>query len=571
VVRIAAATGLATTLAAGLTLQASAQPKNRTPNSSARRAGVTAKGGGYAGWAMRARPHPRVAVPQFKAPQVKKISGVPGIDVSSYQGNVNWKTWRDKGKRFAYTKATEGTSYHNPYFSQQYNGSYNAGMIRGAYHFARPDGASGAAQARYFVAHGGGWSADGKTLPGMLDLEDNYNGTRCYGKTPSQLVSWVRSFLNEYRAETSRDAPIYTNSAFWRDCLNNTTAFNNTNPLWIAAWSANPPKSLPGHWPYYTIWQYSGWGEPEPGTDQDAFNGNMARLKVLATGGKADDPADPKTDPQMGAPAAVSWGTGRVDVFARDLSTHHVMHKWYKNGSWHGWSDLGGKIQGAPAAASWKRGRIDLVVTGQSGHVFHKAYRRHSWTKWTERPGVRTHSGPAAASWSKGRLDVLARDGRNRIRHMAYRHGGWMKKWSNLGGNAQGAPAATSWGKNRLDIAATGRSGHVFHRAYRRHSWTKWTKRPGVTTHSGPAITSWGKGRVDVFAQDSRTHHLRHTLYRNGKWLGHWTSQGGAVKRAPAVTTWGKTRLEVIATGRHSNQVYEKYYQHGWSKWHKIG
>ena len=64
---------------------------------------------------------------------------VQGMDVSSYQGNVAWSTAYANGARFAYVKATEGTSYTNPYFAQQYNGSYNVGMIRGAYHFARPN------------------------------------------------------------------------------------------------------------------------------------------------------------------------------------------------------------------------------------------------------------------------------------------------------------------------------------------------------------------------------------------------------------------------------------------------
>ncbi|MBO0883064.1 MAG: hypothetical protein J2P17_22560, partial [Mycobacterium sp.] len=107
---------------------------------------------------------------------------VRGMDVSSHQGFVNWRrAWRN-GARFAYVKATEGTGYRNPYFTQQYEGSYRVGMIRGAYHFARPNISSGARQADFFVAHGGGWSRDGKTLPGALDIEWNpYSGGTCYG------------------------------------------------------------------------------------------------------------------------------------------------------------------------------------------------------------------------------------------------------------------------------------------------------------------------------------------------------------------------------------------------------
>src|SRR5262245_30618045 len=77
---------------------------------------------------------PLAAAPASAAP-----AGLPGMDVSSYQGAVNWPAAYGSGARWAYVKATEGTGYTNGYFAQQYNGSYNVGMIRGAYHFALPD------------------------------------------------------------------------------------------------------------------------------------------------------------------------------------------------------------------------------------------------------------------------------------------------------------------------------------------------------------------------------------------------------------------------------------------------
>ena len=121
-----------------------------------------------------------------------------GVDVSSYQRDVAWSTLYGSGVRWAYTKATEGTSYKNAYFTQQYTGSYDVGIVRGAYHFATPDTTGGAAQADYFVNHGGGWSADGRTLPGVLDIEWNPYGGDCYGKSKSQMVTWIRDFLNRY-------------------------------------------------------------------------------------------------------------------------------------------------------------------------------------------------------------------------------------------------------------------------------------------------------------------------------------------------------------------------------------
>ncbi len=98
------------------------------------------------------------------------------MDVSSYQGNVDWADRLGQRRQVRLRQGHRGHHYTNPDFAQQYNGSYNVGMIRGAYHFATPDTSSGATQADYFVDHGGGWSADGKTLPGALDIEYNPYG-----------------------------------------------------------------------------------------------------------------------------------------------------------------------------------------------------------------------------------------------------------------------------------------------------------------------------------------------------------------------------------------------------------
>jgi GH25 family lysozyme M1 (1,4-beta-N-acetylmuramidase) len=205
-----------------------------------------------------------------------------GVDVSSHQGNVAWTTLWNSGVKWAYVKATEGTYYKNPYFAQQYNGSYNVGMIRGAYHFATPDTASGAAQADYFVNNGGGWSKDGRTLPGALDIEWNPYGATCYGKTQTGMVAWIRDFLNRYKYRTGRDAVIYTATSWWKQCTGNYSGFGASNPLWIARY-ASEVGELPAGWPYYTMWQYTSSG-PTVG-DHNHFNGDLSRVQALAYGG----------------------------------------------------------------------------------------------------------------------------------------------------------------------------------------------------------------------------------------------------------------------------------------------
>ena len=56
-------------------------------------------------------------------------AGLPGLDVSSWQGNVDWAAVAAGGARFAYVKATEGTTYVNPYFAQQYVGAHDVGTF----------------------------------------------------------------------------------------------------------------------------------------------------------------------------------------------------------------------------------------------------------------------------------------------------------------------------------------------------------------------------------------------------------------------------------------------------------
>jgi GH25 family lysozyme M1 (1,4-beta-N-acetylmuramidase) len=209
------------------------------------------------------------------------VTQTPGLDVSGWQGNVNWNNVAANGAKFAYVKATEGTYYRNPYFSQQYTGAYYAGLVHGAYHFATPDTSSGAAQADYFVAHGGGWSRDGKTFPGMLDMEWNPYGGDCYGKSKSQMTTWILRFSNEYHRKTTRWPFIYTARSWWVECVGTTGDFSSTNPLALACYCSSPGQ-MPYAWTFQTIWQWADHGI-FPG-DQDRFNGDMTRVRAMANG-----------------------------------------------------------------------------------------------------------------------------------------------------------------------------------------------------------------------------------------------------------------------------------------------
>ncbi|MGY0487336.1 lysozyme [Streptomyces sp. WG-D5] len=206
-----------------------------------------------------------------------------GHDVSSHQKKVNWQKAKEKGARFVYVKATESTTYRNPYFSQQYDGARNAGIIRGAYHFALPHKSSGTAQASYFVRNGGAWRGDGWTLPPALDIEYNPYSKKhpCYGLRKSTLVSWIKSFSDQVVRSTGRRPVIYTNTRWWQKCTGNSPAFASNHALWLARYDASA-GALPAGWTYWTFWQYDNSGRL-PG-DQNLFNGSTDQLRRFARG-----------------------------------------------------------------------------------------------------------------------------------------------------------------------------------------------------------------------------------------------------------------------------------------------
>ncbi|MFJ3310211.1 lysozyme [Streptomyces sp. NPDC086549] len=212
-------------------------------------------------------------------------AGLPkGHDVSAHQKNVDWAGSKAKGARFVYIKATESTNYRNPYFTQQYNGSRDAGLIRGAYHFALPDKSSGAAQAAYFVRNGGTWTADGRTLPPALDIEYNPYDRKhqCYGLSKAKMVGWIKAFSDELKRETGRRPVIYTTTHWWNACTGGSSAFAANHALWIARHGSPDAGPLPAGWSFWTFWQYDNGGSL-PG-DQNLFNGSPSRLKTFARG-----------------------------------------------------------------------------------------------------------------------------------------------------------------------------------------------------------------------------------------------------------------------------------------------
>lgn len=197
---------------------------------------------------------------------------VQGIDVASYQRYPNWAQVKAAGINFAFTKATEGTTYTNPYFATNWARMRSAGIIRGAYHFGRP-GTDPVAQANKFCDVVRPVSGD---LQMALDIEVTD------GKTPSQIRSWIVAFINRIRQRTGRPGIIYTGFYFWRDRAGNGSNLNC--PLWLAAYVADPRPYVPSAWSTWSFWQYTSTGRVagvSGNVDRNAWNGSMAALNNL--------------------------------------------------------------------------------------------------------------------------------------------------------------------------------------------------------------------------------------------------------------------------------------------------
>jgi GH25 family lysozyme M1 (1,4-beta-N-acetylmuramidase) len=206
-------------------------------------------------------------------------TGLPGFALPKYDGNPNMHQARARGANFVYIEAAEGNRA-NPHFNAAQAGAVAAGLVYGPYEVARPNESSGAAQAQYFVAHGGSWNNSGTVLPGAVELEANPSGSSCYDLSQHALDSWIQDFSNYYYSSTGRYPVIGTTAHWWQKCTGNYTAVGATDPLLILRWAASPGH-LPSGWSSYTFWDHADNG-PLPG-EQVLFNGDAAALAALTT------------------------------------------------------------------------------------------------------------------------------------------------------------------------------------------------------------------------------------------------------------------------------------------------
>jgi lysozyme len=200
-------------------------------------------------------------------------STVEGIDVSKYQGTIDWKKVKQAGIQFAFIRVSDGLKYPDGKFAANWTGARAAGVLRGAYQFFRP-GQDAVAQADLLLDAIGTLGDD--DLPPVIDVEVTD------GQTPAVIIARVREWVDRIETATGRKPIVYSYYSFWQTSAGKSTAFSDL-PLWIANYGVACP-SVPPAWPRWAFFQYTGSGTVPGvpvGVDRNRFNGDLAALRAF--------------------------------------------------------------------------------------------------------------------------------------------------------------------------------------------------------------------------------------------------------------------------------------------------
>lgn len=193
---------------------------------------------------------------------------IHGVDVSHYQGEIDWDVLADQNIRFAYIKATEGSSYVDERFADNYGMARLTGLKVGAYHFFSFD-SPGITQAVNFIEVVEDF--DGM-LPPVVDVEF-YGNKEANPPDPEEVQPQLQAYLDAVEDAYGQRPIIYATYESWELYIKD--QFDDY-PLWIRdIW--NQPKSSYD----WTLWQYTnrgrlkGFSGEESYVDLNVFYGTM--------------------------------------------------------------------------------------------------------------------------------------------------------------------------------------------------------------------------------------------------------------------------------------------------------
>jgi lysozyme len=206
---------------------------------------------------------------------------IHGIDVSKYQGTIDWQQVRAAGVSFAFIKATEGGDLLDSRFRENWEGARRAGIPRGAYHFTywcRPM----AEQIEWFKRN---VPVEPDALPPVLDVEWNFQSPTCPRRVPVPLAqAKMREFLHAMERHYGKKPIIYADIKFHREVLANGEFAEY--PFWVRSVAAVPHERYPGR--RWAFWQITATGRVagiSTPVDRNVFAGSHHQWQQLAQTG----------------------------------------------------------------------------------------------------------------------------------------------------------------------------------------------------------------------------------------------------------------------------------------------
>jgi GH25 family lysozyme M1 (1,4-beta-N-acetylmuramidase) len=242
------------------------------------------------------------------------VGAVPGIDVSHWQGSIDWTQVAAAGTRFAIAKATQGRAYVDPQYGINKAGAELNGIVFGAYHFAEPDNTRNDAvrEADHFVDTA--QLEPGNLIP-VLDIE------RTGGLTQAKVTAWILAWLDRVTERVGVRPMVYTSPNGWLNRTGDTTAVAAAGytVLWVAHWGVAEPRPPAADWNGngWTFWQYTSQGSV-PGiignVDLDWYeSGDLSPVMI---------PTPDGTPPSAAMSLPVTFGDPVTVTFSEVV--HHV-------------------------------------------------------------------------------------------------------------------------------------------------------------------------------------------------------------------------------------------------------
>ena len=202
---------------------------------------------------------------------------VKGIDVSYYQGTINWTQAKADGVEFAFVRVSDGLGTMDTQFANNWAQTRAKGILHGAYQFFRP-AEDPIAQADLLLGKIGTPQPD--DLPPVIDVEASG------GLTPTQVAAKVKLWIDHVTAAIGKRPIVYTGYYFWRDSVG--ASDQTASPLWHAQYTTASCPNIAPPWADWAFWQYSSSGTVagiSGGVDMNRFNGTRAELEGLLMGG----------------------------------------------------------------------------------------------------------------------------------------------------------------------------------------------------------------------------------------------------------------------------------------------